>query len=63
MCNPSKPLDPSAQHLAVLQQAFDSLGNGSQGGNTATIVVQGGDQIIVHSTMYKIYRCQDLHQF
>ena len=58
----SEPLDPSEQHLAVLQQAFDSLGNSSQGGNTATIVVQGGDQVIVHSTMYTISRCQDLHQ-
>ena len=42
MCNPLEPLDPYAQHLAVLQQAFDSLGNGSQGGSTATIIVEGG---------------------
>ena len=44
------PLDPSAQHLAVLQQAFDSLGNGLHG-NTATIVVQGGAKICVNSDL------------
>ena len=42
----SETLDPSAQHLAVLKQAFDSLGTGLQGGNTATIVVQGGANIL-----------------
>ena len=42
MCNPLEPVDPYAQHLAVLQQAFDTLGNGSQGGSTATIIVEGG---------------------
>jgi len=46
-----QPLDPAAQHLAVLQQAFDSLGNGSQGGNTATIVVQGGAKICINSDL------------
>jgi len=47
----SETLDPSAQHLAVLKQAFDSLGTGLQGGNTATIVVQGGAKICVNSDL------------
>ena len=43
----SETLDPSAQHLAVLQQAFDSLGNGLHGANMATIVVQGGAKLLL----------------
>jgi len=47
----SETLDPSAQHLAVLQQAFDSLGTGLHGANMATIVVQGGAKICVNSDL------------
>ena len=43
----SETLDPSAQHLAVLQQAFDSLGTGLHGANMATIVVQGGARLLL----------------
>ena len=48
MVNLPEHLDPASQHQAVLQQAFNSLGNSLQG-HSVTIVVEEGSKICVSS--------------
>ena len=48
MANLPEHLDPASQHQAVLQQAFNSLGNNLQG-HSVTIVVEEGSKICVNS--------------
>ena len=48
MVNLPEQLDPASQHQAVLQQAFNSLGNSLQG-HSVTIVVEEGSKICVNS--------------
>ena len=48
MANLPEHLDPASQHQAVLQQAFNSLGNNLQG-HAVTIVVEEGSKICVNS--------------
>ena len=48
MTNLPEHLDPASQHQAVLQQAFNSLGNNLQG-HSVTIVVEEGSKICVNS--------------
>ena len=48
MANLPEHLDPASQHQAVLQQAFNSLGNNLLG-HSVTIVVEEGSKICVNS--------------
>ena len=48
MANLPEHLDPASQHQAVLQQAFNSLGNNLQG-HSVTIVVEEGSKVCVNS--------------
>ena len=48
MANLPEHLDPASQHQAVLQQAFNSLGNNLQG-HSVTIVAEEGSKICVNS--------------
>merc|ERR1719320_1234557 len=48
MANLPEHLDPASQHQAVIQQAFNSLGNNLQG-HSVTVVVEEGSKICVNS--------------